>query len=1079
MPSYVENSEELNFNSEMARKLSPPAPLVPASQLRALIADLMAVSVPGDPDIPKIITALAQGHLPTRLPRRPRRGFTRRIHLLVDTADSMWLFQHDASLLVEAFDAFGSSLIQDEHQVQGAPALEPLPTAAPGDTILVLSSLGMDNESPATAKRQLDWINFAAFQRRRGLRLVGLVPFHPKRWPPALKRNFRLVQWTRPGLVTQPTQDLTYLAQVLSLAAVIDPALLRYARTRVLPTSDAGAEVDFVNGPWVASHNPRIIVLRPDWTVPLRTKLAEDPASVEVARRILAAHRPQEVSWARVVAEEALVYLALHSDQDSRENLERAFGRVICSLFGRMKDPASARWAIYLVESLPEAIQAMKPAQLLKAVASEILNTSHEFVADVFKDQNIKWSFTGQTFVGVRWTGDNIIVREPPRIGDKIIQVPDTRPYAVVIVSMPNTHRTKVLRISPGKNGWTRATGLPRYIKTKDGAEYQLDELKEQDEQEENLIWDRLDQAYKTDQMLIGKITGIFENSYYCVDIGVDATIKVQDIGREFKNPTSLVGTVRKVRIIDLNRANKRVGVTFRPRDDIWQMLEEKYKSAETVSGEIKELFANGYGCIVDVGILANIATSELQESERTDLPSLVGKKLEFLIIKMSSIDQSKIRLSRLFDEVRLFNKYKTISTDGKTTILGTVTKAVAGGFLVDIGISAFLPNEEIGTAISDIETLVGQKRSFAIKSVAQSKNQITLSIALLEKVLHRKTFFNEQKVGELCRGIVKKITDFGAFIDLDGIDGLLHATDMSWSRLNHPSEILKVGQEIEVLVLDIDREKERVSLGLKQKTDNPWDKIGEKYPVNLKVKGKVTNLVPYGVFVELEPGIEGLVHVSELSWTKRVVRPTDVLTLGQELEAIVLGVSNEDQKVSLSVRQLDTNPWEVITDKYRTGTRFKGKVRNLAAYGAFVELEEGIDGMIHVSDLSWMRKINHPSEMLKKGDEIEAEVMEIDKVNHRISLSLKHLSEDPWKSIDSRYKIGDLVSGKVSKVASFGAFVQLDVEFIGFVHISEISNDPVGKVKEVLKVGQEVTARVIKVDKTERRIGLSIKAAD
>ena len=320
---------------------------------------------------------------------------------------------------------------------------------------------------------------------------------------------------------------------------------------------------------------------------------------------------------------------------------------------------------------------------------------------------------------------------------------------------------------------------------------------------------------------------------------------------------------------------------------------------------------------------------------------------------------------------------------------------------------------------------------------------------------------------------------NFWRFIDLDGMDGLLHITDMSWGRLGHPSELVKVGQQLEVQVLDINKEKERVSLGLKQLQKNPWDQIEERFPAGQKVKGKITNLVPYGAFVELEEGVEGLIHVSELSWTKRIMRPSDILTVGQEVEAVVLGVNKEEQKISLGLRQLETNPWDEIEKKFTIGSRVKGTIRNMTAYGAFVELEEGIDGMIHVSDLSWTRKINHPSEMFKKGDEVEAEVIDIDKTNQRISLGIKQLSDDPWKTIDQKYKIGDLVKGKVSKLASFGAFVELQDDIDGLVHISQLSEDHVAKVKDVLKVGQEVEARVIKVDKLERRIGLSIKAAN
>jgi small subunit ribosomal protein S1 len=278
--------------------------------------------------------------------------------------------------------------------------------------------------------------------------------------------------------------------------------------------------------------------------------------------------------------------------------------------------------------------------------------------------------------------------------------------------------------------------------------------------------------------------------------------------------------------------------------------------------------------------------------------------------------------------------------------------------------------------------------------------------------------------------------------------------------------------------VLDVNKEKERVSLGLKQKMANPWDNIESKFPVGARVKGKVVNLVPYGAFVQLEPGVEGLVHVTELSWTKRVAKPSDMLKVNQEIEAIVLGINREEQKISLGIRQLESNPWDTAQTKYAVGTRVKGKVRNLTSYGAFVELEEGIDGMIHVSDISWTRKINHPSEILKKGDEVEAVVLEVDRPNQRIALGMKQLGEDPWENIDKLYKVGDVVQGKVTKLASFGAFIGLQHEIDGLVHISQVSEERVDKIKNVLKVGQDVTARVIKIDKGERRIGLSIKAA-
>ncbi len=361
-----------------------------------------------------------------------------------------------------------------------------------------------------------------------------------------------------------------------------------------------------------------------------------------------------------------------------------------------------------------------------------------------------------------------------------------------------------------------------------------------------------------------------------------------------------------------------------------------------------------------------------------------------------------------------------------------------------------------------DLRIYEGKTLECKIVKLNEERKNVVLSRRELieaERAEKRSKLLSGIEKGSTVKGTVKNITDFGAFIDLDGLDGLLHITDMSWSRLNHPSELLKVGQEIEVLVLDIDREKERVSLGLKQKTDNPWDKIAEKYPVNLKVKGKVTNLVPYGAFVELEPGIEGLVHVSELSWTKRIARPADVLTQGQELRRLSSASARKTRRSRSACASSTPTRGKSSPQSTRLAPASRARSATSPLTAHSWSWEEGIDGMIHVSDLSWTRKINHPSEMLKKGDDIEAEVLDIDKANQRISLSLKHLADDPWKSIEDRYKIGDLVTGKVSKVASFGAFVQLADEIDGLVHISQISNDRVEKVKEVLKIGQEVSA--------------------
>src|SRR5579862_490556 len=482
---------------------------------------------------------------------------------------------------------------------------------------------------------------------------------------------------------------------------------------------------------------------------------------------------------------------------------------------------------------------------------------------------------------------------------------------------------------------------------------------------------------------------------------------------------------------------------------------------------------------LVDIGYKSEgvIPAQEFQDIKAIK----VGDEIDVLIEKLENKEGTVVLSHEKAEFKRNWERILTICNEGGT-IQGKVKSVVKGGLVVNIGVEAFLPASQIDIITpKNLAQFVNNTYEFKVVKINQDRQNIVLSRRELieqERSEKRSKLLAEMVPGDIRKGTVKNITDFGAFIDLNGIDGLLHITDMSWGRIAHPSEILKVGQEIDVVVLDVNKEKERVSLGLKQKMANPWDNIESKFPVGARVKGKVVNLVPYGAFVQLEPGVEGLVHVTELSWTKRVAKPSDVLKPDQEIEAIVLGINREEQKISLGIRQLESNPWDNAEQKYAVSTRVKGKVRNLTSYGAFVELEEGIDGMIHVSDISWTRKINHPSEILKKGDEVEAVVLEVDRPNQRIALGMKQLGEDPWANIDKLYKVGDVVEGKVTKLASFGAFVGLQHEIDGLVHISQVSEERVDKIKNVLKVGQDVTARVIKIDKGERRIGLSIKAA-
>ena len=482
---------------------------------------------------------------------------------------------------------------------------------------------------------------------------------------------------------------------------------------------------------------------------------------------------------------------------------------------------------------------------------------------------------------------------------------------------------------------------------------------------------------------------------------------------------------------------------------------------------------------LVDIGYKSEGA---IPANEFEDEDIQVGDEVEVLLERLEN-DEGMVVLSKeKAAHKQNWDKIVKVFHDGGL-VKGKIKSVVKGGLTVNVGVEAFLPGSQIDIIPpKDLSEYVGKVYEFKIVKINDERKNIVLSrreVIEAERSEQRQKFLESVTPGDTVVGIVKNITDFGAFVDLSGMDGLLHITDMSWGRLNHPSELLGIGQQLEVQILEVNREKERVSLGLKQLQNNPWENIEGRYPVGHKVHGKVTKLVAYGAFCEVEEGVEGLIHVSELSWTKRIARPSDVLTVGQEIEAVVLGINKEERKISLGVRQLEPNPWDDIDSRYPVGTKMTRPVRNLTAYGAFVELEEGIDGMIHVSDLSWTRKINHPSEMLKKAQEVEAVVLGIDKANQRISLGMKQLETDPWSEIDGRFKVGDVVKGSVAKIASFGAFIELEDDIDGLVHISQISEERIEKVKDKLNIGDQVEARVIKVDKVERRIGLSIKAMD
>jgi len=457
-----------------------------------------------------------------------------------------------------------------------------------------------------------------------------------------------------------------------------------------------------------------------------------------------------------------------------------------------------------------------------------------------------------------------------------------------------------------------------------------------------------------------------------------------------------------------------------------------------------------------------------------------VGDRLQVYIEECEDADGNLVLSKEKADKMKIWEELEKLFNDGKS-IDGKIVARIKGGMMVDIGVKAFLPGSQIDLhPVRDLDGLVGRTFPLKIIKINHRRGNVVVSRrVLLEETRDskRKTTLSTLKEGQLIQGVVKNITDYGAFIDLGGIDGLLHITDMSWGRVGHPSEMFNIGDKVEVSVLKYDRETGRISLGLKQKSADPWTGVASKYAIGTRVRGRVVSLTDYGAFIELEPGVEGLVHVSVMSWTHEVRHPSRVVSIGDQVEAAVLNVDPASRKISLGMKQTAPNPWDMVEGKYAIGTRIEGKVKSLTDFGAFIGLEEGIDGLIHISDMSWTKHIKHPSELFKKGQKVEAVVLRIDKEKERLSLGYKQLRNDPWDDeIPNRYAVGDVAVGKVSKVADFGIFVELDGGVEGLIHISEAGVEPQAKLEEKFKLQEEVTAKIIKVDREERKIALSLR---
>jgi small subunit ribosomal protein S1 len=483
---------------------------------------------------------------------------------------------------------------------------------------------------------------------------------------------------------------------------------------------------------------------------------------------------------------------------------------------------------------------------------------------------------------------------------------------------------------------------------------------------------------------------------------------------------------------------------------------------------------------VVDIGYKSEGMIPSDQFSHE-DLQNIkIGDRIQVYIEECEDADGNLILSKEKADKMKIWEELEKLYKEEKS-IDGKVVSRIKGGMMVDIGVKAFLPGSQIDLhPVRDLDGLVGRTFPMKIIKINHRRGNVVVSRrVLLEETRDKKrqTTLATLKEGQLIQGMVKNITDYGAFIDLGGIDGLLHITDMSWGRVGHPSEMFNVGDRVEVSVLKYDRETGRISLGLKQKSADPWTNVAGKYPIGTRVKGRVVSLTDYGAFVELEPGVEGLVHVSEMSWTHEVRHPSRVVAIGDQVEAAVLNVDPASRKISLGMKQTAPNPWDMVEGKYPIGTRIEGKVKSLTDFGAFIGLDEGIDGLIHISDMSWTKHIKHPSELFKKGQKVEAVVLRIDKEKERLSLGYKQLSRDPWDDeIPSRYRVGDSTSGKVTKLADFGIFVELEGGIEGLIHISEAGLDQSAKLEEKFKLQEEVTAKIIKVDREERKIALSLR---
>ena len=514
---------------------------------------------------------------------------------------------------------------------------------------------------------------------------------------------------------------------------------------------------------------------------------------------------------------------------------------------------------------------------------------------------------------------------------------------------------------------------------------------------------------------------------------------------------------------------------------DLYEQSFRNIQEGEVIRGRIVQVSDDFV--MVDIGYKSEgqISIHEFRD-ESGKMQADVGDEIDVLL-EFHDDDDGSIHLSKeKAAKIKVWDDISRIYSDDGM-IEGKIVAKVKGGLAVDIGVQAFLPGSQVDLRpVRNLESLIGHTFPFKVLKYNKKRRNVVLSRrALLEKEREQMKSFTLATLedSKVVDGIVKNITDYGVFVDLGGIDGLLHITDMSWGRVGHPSEMFQIGDKIKVKVLSFDRDNERVSLGLKQLVEDPWTMAESKYPVGTKVHGKVVSLTDYGAFIEIEEGVEGLIHVSEMSWTKKIRHPSKILSVGDEVEAVVLSINPQSKRISLGMKQLESNPWDVIAQKYPVGTTIAGKIKNITDFGIFIGIDEGIDGLVHISDISWTKRVKHPSEIFRKNQEVQAIVLNIDKDNERFSLGIKQLESDPWESIPQRFPIGNIVSGPITNVTDFGLFVELEEGIEGLVHVSEISKEKIKSPVGQFKPGDTITARVINISPKDRKIGLSVKKID